>query len=136
MSYIYIACEDMDFTWRQEELRRFEKMWIQSMPIEEIATELNRDVDEVAVLVIDFGRQGKIQEGKPMFNPHSLPRKPMVKKDRIDVVQLQKMYLDRSITVSEIADYFGVHPRRITLMVQKEREKNPAKWPNRIERRK
>lgn len=56
----YIACEEMDFTWCESEVREFDRMWDGGLGIEDIAKSFGRDTDEVAVLAIDRARQGKI----------------------------------------------------------------------------
>ncbi|MNX81011.1 hypothetical protein D3C86_1126860 [compost metagenome] len=58
---IYIACEELDFTWGTEEAKTFDAMWEAGASVREIAKALGRDVDEVAILTIDRSRKGKIK---------------------------------------------------------------------------
>jgi len=58
---IYIALEELDFIWDQEDVKAFETMWDLGWDCGRIAAELGRDPDEVAILVIDRARAGKIE---------------------------------------------------------------------------
>jgi hypothetical protein len=58
---IYLACEDMNFTWDEVEVLEFEKIWNAGMGLFEIAGKLQRDPDEVAILIIDRSRQRRIK---------------------------------------------------------------------------
>jgi len=59
---IYIACEEMDFTWDERDAVEFDRMWEEGLCIKDIARAFDRDVDEVAILVIDRKRKGKIHD--------------------------------------------------------------------------
>lgn len=59
---IYLACDELDFTWGVEEIYRFEELWKQGKDLTSIAKEFNRDPDELAILVIDRARQGRIEQ--------------------------------------------------------------------------
>ncbi len=50
---LYIACEDYDFTWSEDEIMQFRRMWRQGIPLPKMAVELKRHQNEVAILVID-----------------------------------------------------------------------------------
>lgn len=64
----YIALEEIDFLWSLEDVYEFELMWTKGVEketpihelIHEIAEYFNRDVDEVAVLVMCRKRKGRI----------------------------------------------------------------------------
>lgn len=58
---IYLACDELDFTWGTEEIYRFEELWKQGTDIKHIAKEFKRDPDELAILAIDRARQGRIE---------------------------------------------------------------------------
>jgi hypothetical protein len=58
---IYIACEDMNFTWDEVEVLEFEKLWNAGVGLFEIADKLQRDPDEVALLIIDRSQQRRIK---------------------------------------------------------------------------
>ena len=54
---LHIALADLDFSW----YLKVRKMWQTGAHIEDIAEAVDRDCDEVAVLLIDLARDGKIQ---------------------------------------------------------------------------
>lgn len=55
---IYVALEDLDFTWcERREIPVVEEMWKNGAPIWEIAEEVGRDPDEVAILIMDRVRK-------------------------------------------------------------------------------
>ncbi|MFB6364503.1 hypothetical protein ACFCP7_10615 [Paenibacillus elgii] len=59
---VYIACNDLDFDWRESEVASFEQAWNDGLSIKEIAKAFNRDPDEVAILAMDRCRCGAISE--------------------------------------------------------------------------
>lgn len=61
---LYIACEDMNFVWCESEVREIERMWQGGLSIEDMAKSFDRDVDEVAVLIMDLAKQERIKERK------------------------------------------------------------------------
>lgn len=64
---MYIALEEINFTWEHSEVRTFCKLWRAGHSLENIAKYLKRDMDEVAVLLMDQIRENKI---KP--RPHGI----------------------------------------------------------------
>jgi len=58
---LHIALADLDFSWYPHKAVNREKMWQTGAYIEDIAKAVNRDCDEVAILLIDLARHGKIQ---------------------------------------------------------------------------
>lgn len=58
---LHIALADLDFSWYPHEVLKVRKMWQAGAHIEDIAKAVKRDCDEVAVLLIDLARDGKIQ---------------------------------------------------------------------------
>lgn len=66
---IYIACEEMNFIWSEEEVNEFINLWNSGIDILSIAEHFNRDPDEVGLLVIDQARNGSIA------SRHTLPNK-------------------------------------------------------------
>lgn len=62
---VYIACEDIDFIWREQDVDEVERMWREGYDIRAIAKVLRRHVDEVTVLIIDRARRGTIKR-RPM----------------------------------------------------------------------
>ncbi len=59
---LYTALSDgnFDFTWYPHEVTTVINRWNEGSHISDIAEELDRDTDEVAVLIIDLARKGKI----------------------------------------------------------------------------
>jgi hypothetical protein len=58
----YEACADLHRNWYPDEITRFIKMWNAGHCITKIAAEFKRDVDEVALLIIDRKRKGRIED--------------------------------------------------------------------------
>ena len=58
---LHIALADLDFSWYAHEVLKVRKMWQAGAHIEDIAKAVKRDCDEVAILLIDLARRGKIQ---------------------------------------------------------------------------
>ncbi|QNG60367.1 hypothetical protein H4O14_02235 [Bacillus sp. PAMC26568] len=65
----YIACEELNFTWSDEQVRNFDEHWKRGKAcglapykiILEIANEFNRNPEEVAILALDRGMKGGIK---------------------------------------------------------------------------
>lgn len=56
----YYPCDELEFAWEFEDVKRFDAMWNDGESVWSIAEKLGRDPDEVAILVIDRKRKGKI----------------------------------------------------------------------------
>lgn len=59
---IYIVLEDLDFSWEHWEITRAIEMWQEGYDIRDISTELEREGDEVFLLLLDLARKGRINE--------------------------------------------------------------------------
>jgi hypothetical protein len=57
----YIALSELDFSWSIQEVHQIERMWDEGVPLSVMAEKLNRDLDEVAILIMDRVRLGKIK---------------------------------------------------------------------------
>ncbi|MEW9702852.1 helix-turn-helix domain containing protein [Paenibacillus sp. SI8] len=57
---LYIACEEMNMIWDDPDVLAFESMWKEGLSIDDIAKSFGRDIDEVALLVMDRARKGYI----------------------------------------------------------------------------
>jgi len=58
----YIALEGLNFFWcERTEIPVVERLWREGAPIWEIADKVKRDVDEVAILIMDRVRKGFIR---------------------------------------------------------------------------
>lgn len=62
----YMALDDgaFEFGWSNEDVERFDQLWHEGYPIWDIADILKRDVDEVAILLIDRARRKKVKNRK------------------------------------------------------------------------
>ena len=58
----YIALEDLNFAWLEEEIVTVIQMWSEGRPIWDIADALKRPQEEVLILLIDLGMKGGIKE--------------------------------------------------------------------------
>ena len=58
---LYIACEDLDLSWYHHEVRQVIADWEAGVPLGDMASRLGRDPDEVAILLMDLARQGRIK---------------------------------------------------------------------------
>ena len=60
---IYVACEDMDFTWDERQVYAVAEMYRKGATVYEIASDpgIDRDPDEVAILIMDLARQDVIK---------------------------------------------------------------------------
>lgn len=58
---IYIACYDMNFSWLQQDVKKVIRLWEYGLSLKEMGKHLRRDLDEIAILLMDLGRKGKIK---------------------------------------------------------------------------
>lgn len=58
----YTSCMDMDFSWSRREVCETIRLWRLGVPYHHIAERINRDPDEVFILLIDLGRRKKIKK--------------------------------------------------------------------------
>lgn len=61
---LYIALSELDFSWYHAEVEKIKKLWAYGLHIAKIAEMLERDIDEVAVLIMDLARKNKIRRRK------------------------------------------------------------------------
>lgn len=59
---LLIACEELNFVWQPEKVRKFREMWAAGEDIREIAKQLRRKPEEIAILVMDQAKRGNIQK--------------------------------------------------------------------------
>lgn len=62
---IYIALEELDFIWDVDEVTMFRQLWREGASINELEEKLDRSQDDIAALILDQARKGKIQQ-RPM----------------------------------------------------------------------
>ncbi|XKK15776.1 hypothetical protein HFP68_00420 [Bacillus sp. CB28A.1] len=54
--YVYIALEEVNFIWNENDIELFKDLWMKQLGIEEIANKLRRHQIEIATLILDqFG---------------------------------------------------------------------------------
>jgi hypothetical protein len=58
---LYIALEDLDFSWYESEIDRVIEMWQRGAHIEIIANTLKRTQEEVLILLLDLAMRDKIK---------------------------------------------------------------------------
>ena len=58
---MYIACEDMDFIWREQDVAEVERLWREGYDIRFIAKAVRRNIDEVVLLIMDRARCGALK---------------------------------------------------------------------------
>ncbi len=61
---LYIALSELDFSWYPGEVEQVAQLWRKGLHIAKIAEMLERDIDEVAVLIMDLARKNKIRRRK------------------------------------------------------------------------
>lgn len=61
---LVIALDDLDLSFTKAEIGAVLDFWGEGVHIADIAEELNRDQDEIAVLIMHLARKGKIQNRK------------------------------------------------------------------------
>lgn len=58
---IIVALEDLDFIWCEEEVKEVIEMWERGIPLDMIASNFDRDQDEVAILIMHLARKNQIK---------------------------------------------------------------------------
>ena len=58
----YIACEELNFTWNEKQIEDAIYYWNKGYHIDYISDRVERNIDEVAILIMDLRRKGKIKE--------------------------------------------------------------------------
>jgi len=60
----YIALDDLNLDWKREQVDAFDQLWIEGYSLEYISGKLKREVDEVALLLMDRCRKGYVEKRK------------------------------------------------------------------------
>ncbi|MGM0437525.1 MAG: hypothetical protein ACQEQD_04570 [Bacillota bacterium] len=58
----YIALLELDFSWRKETVEEVKELWKEGYIISYIADKINREGDEVFLLLMDLARKGEIEK--------------------------------------------------------------------------
>ncbi len=61
---LYIACDDLEFAWDKQEVKKVRGEWRKGTDISEIAKIVDREIDEVFLLLLDQARSGYIEPRK------------------------------------------------------------------------
>jgi len=59
---LHFACEELDLSFRQQEVWDVIRWWREGRSYDDMATALDRDGDEIAILLIDLVRSGRIEK--------------------------------------------------------------------------
>jgi predicted Rossmann fold nucleotide-binding protein DprA/Smf involved in DNA uptake len=59
---LYIACDELDFSWFPEEVGRIKNLWKENFCIADIAEDLGRKPAEVMILLIDLSLNNWIEQ--------------------------------------------------------------------------
>jgi len=60
----YIALDDLNLDWKRGQVDAFDQLWIEGYSLEYISGKLKREVDEVALLLMDRCRKGYVEKRK------------------------------------------------------------------------
>ena len=58
---IYLALEELDFTFDEADLPEIKRMWEEGLSVWDMARKYERDPDEMTVLIMSLAREGKIE---------------------------------------------------------------------------
>jgi hypothetical protein len=61
---LYIALSELDFSWYPGEVEQVAQLWREGIHIADIAEKIKRDIDEVAILIMDLARRDVIEPRK------------------------------------------------------------------------
>lgn len=61
---IYIALDDMNLDWMPADVKLFDQLWKEGVPVKEIARKLKRPAKEVVILLYDRASKGKVKPRK------------------------------------------------------------------------
>lgn len=59
---LYIDLNDFELAWELKDVRKFDELWKKGLSLQQLAERFNRDLDEIAIHVIDRVRKGKIRK--------------------------------------------------------------------------
>ena len=62
-----ILCEEFQFDSTEEELRIFRNLWNEGRSLEQIADELNRELEEIVFMIFDQAYKSKIEPREKSF---------------------------------------------------------------------
>lgn len=62
-----IILEDLNFMWEKEQIDRVIELWQEGINVIDIATEINRNTEEVFLLLMHLGRKDRIKKRAGYF---------------------------------------------------------------------
>lgn len=57
---LYIALQDLDFSWYPREVEKVRELWAQGKSVRKIGKIMERDPDEVTLLIMSLARERRI----------------------------------------------------------------------------
>lgn len=64
MGKAVVVLEDLDFVWRESQVKEAAEMWKKGIPLDLIASNFGKEVDEAALLIMHLVRQRVIKKRK------------------------------------------------------------------------
>lgn len=61
---VYLALEELNFIWKEEQVLEFESMWRNNKTLKEISVYFKRPPDEILLLALDRAKTGDIKRRK------------------------------------------------------------------------
>lgn len=61
---MYIACEEMNFMWTNEEVKAMTEMWDAGISVVDMANYFKRTPEETLLLIIDRNKKGRLKTRK------------------------------------------------------------------------
>ncbi|MED4914342.1 hypothetical protein [Parageobacillus thermoglucosidasius] len=137
---IYVVLEEFHLEWKTSDILMFQKFWYRGFSLKWIAEYFGRDIDEMAVVVMDQARRGYIRPRPsgifcgPETQPDANVKKRIAKMkilypetymlfedtdfywDERDVLQFDRMW-NEGYSLEDIATYFRRHEDEIALLV-------------------
>jgi hypothetical protein len=139
-SKIYVLLEEFHLEWKTTDILEFQELWHKGFSLRWIANYFGRDIDEMAVVVIDQARRGYIPcRSRGIFISKEIEMDTNTKKkiaqlkkrysetyvlfedtdfywDERDVLHFDRMW-NEGYSLEDIATYFQRHEDEIALLV-------------------
>lgn len=139
-SKIYVLLEEFHLEWKTTDILKFQELWYSGFSLKRIAEYFGRDIDEMAVVVIDQARRLYIHPRprgifcSPETQPDTNTKKRIARMkeryretymlfedtdfywDERDVLRFDRMW-NEGYSLEDIATYFQLHEDEIALLV-------------------
>lgn len=63
-SEVEIILQDIEFAWKTKDIETIKKMWERNCSLKQMIKKINRNGDEIFLLLIHLSRQGEIKKRK------------------------------------------------------------------------